>query len=111
MLLLNFTNFFLDCSQYFEQDDPDLYLTKVKYILEHDVNDMDLYFTEEDYDQSGQLVQVSYPLVCFYFIINSLSNETFFIFSLDFIETLSSESKALITVLAPRRSRASNKQS
>ncbi|CAH0777685.1 unnamed protein product [Bemisia tabaci] len=43
---------------YFEQDDPDLYLTKVKYILEHDVNDMDLYFTEEDYDQSGQLVQL-----------------------------------------------------
>ncbi|XP_018896892.1 apoptosis-resistant E3 ubiquitin protein ligase 1 isoform X2 [Bemisia tabaci] len=44
--------------KYFEQDDPDLYLTKVKYILEHDVNDMDLYFTEEDYDQSGQLVQI-----------------------------------------------------
>lgn len=44
--------------QYFEQDDPDLYLTKVKYILEHDVEDMDLYFVEEDYDQSGQLTKV-----------------------------------------------------
>lgn len=44
--------------KYFEQDDPDLYLTKVKYILEHDVEDMDLYFVEEDYDQAGQLIKV-----------------------------------------------------
>ncbi|XP_014274256.1 apoptosis-resistant E3 ubiquitin protein ligase 1 isoform X1 [Halyomorpha halys] len=41
--------------KYFEQDDPDLYLTKVKYILEHDVEDMDLFFVEEEYDQTGQL--------------------------------------------------------
>lgn len=44
--------------QYFEQDDPDLYLTKVKYILEHDVEEMELYFVEEDYDQLGQLTKV-----------------------------------------------------
>ncbi|XP_039284139.1 apoptosis-resistant E3 ubiquitin protein ligase 1 isoform X3 [Nilaparvata lugens] len=44
--------------KYFEQDDPDLYLSKIKYILEHDVEDMDLYFVEEDYDQTGQLVKV-----------------------------------------------------
>jgi hypothetical protein len=45
--------------QYFEQDDPDLYLTKVKYILEHDVEDMDLFFVEEEYDRFGQLLKVS----------------------------------------------------
>ncbi|XP_075224051.1 apoptosis-resistant E3 ubiquitin protein ligase 1 [Lycorma delicatula] len=44
--------------KYFEQDDPDLYLSKIKYILEHDVEDMDLYFVEEDYDQAGQLIKV-----------------------------------------------------
>ncbi|KAG8230998.1 hypothetical protein J437_LFUL010014 [Ladona fulva] len=43
--------------KYFEQDDPDLYLTKVKYILEHDVDDMELYFVEEEYDQYGQLLK------------------------------------------------------
>ncbi|KAL1139791.1 hypothetical protein AAG570_006768, partial [Ranatra chinensis] len=44
--------------KYFEQDDPDLYLNKVKYILEHDVEEMELYFVEEDYDQTGQLHKV-----------------------------------------------------
>lgn len=44
--------------KYFEQDDPDLYLSKVKYILEHDVEDMDLFFVEEEYDQTGQLNKV-----------------------------------------------------
>jgi hypothetical protein len=48
--------------QYFEQDDPDLYLNKIKYILEHDVEEMDLYFVEEDYDQAGQLHKVSFIL-------------------------------------------------
>lgn len=46
--------------QYFEQDDPDLYLTKVKYILEHDVEDMDLFFVEEEYDSTGQLNKVHF---------------------------------------------------
>ncbi|KAF6210426.1 hypothetical protein GE061_013532 [Apolygus lucorum] len=44
--------------KYFEQDDPDLYLSKVKYILEHDVEDMELFFVEEEYDQTGQLLKL-----------------------------------------------------
>lgn len=44
--------------QYFEQDDPDLYLSKVKYILENDVEEMELYFVEEEYDNDGQLLKV-----------------------------------------------------
>lgn len=44
--------------QYFEQDDPDLYLSKVKYILENDVEEMELYFVEEEYDKDGQLLKV-----------------------------------------------------
>ena len=43
--------------QYFEQDDPDLYMTKVKYILENDVNDMDLVFAEEE-SRNSQLEKV-----------------------------------------------------
>lgn len=46
--------------QYFEQDDPELYLSKVKYILETDFDhpeSMELYFTEEVYDNGGQLVK------------------------------------------------------
>ena len=35
--------------QYFEQDDPELYVTKIKYIEENDVNDMELVFAEEEY--------------------------------------------------------------
>ncbi|XP_046612589.1 apoptosis-resistant E3 ubiquitin protein ligase 1 isoform X2 [Neodiprion virginianus] len=45
--------------KYFEQDDPDLYLSKVKYILENDVEEMELYFVEEEYDKSGQLLKVA----------------------------------------------------
>lgn len=45
--------------KYFEQDDPDLYLSKVKYILENDVEEMDLYFVEEEYDNDGQLLKVA----------------------------------------------------
>ncbi|XP_046387424.1 apoptosis-resistant E3 ubiquitin protein ligase 1 isoform X2 [Ischnura elegans] len=45
--------------KYFEQDDPDLYLTKVKYLLEHDVDDMELYFVEEEYDHNGQLLKAA----------------------------------------------------
>lgn len=46
--------------KYFEQDDPDLYLSKVKYLLENNIDDIDteLYFVEEQYDNSGQLVKV-----------------------------------------------------
>ena len=38
--------------QHFEQDDPELYLTKIRYIEENDVNDMELTFSEEEYEGS-----------------------------------------------------------
>ncbi|XP_055709347.1 apoptosis-resistant E3 ubiquitin protein ligase 1 isoform X1 [Phlebotomus papatasi] len=44
--------------KYFEQDDPDLYLSKIKYILDTDLDQSDnleLYFVEEIYDSLGQL--------------------------------------------------------
>lgn len=44
--------------KYFEQDDPELYLRKVKFILENDVEDMDLTFSEEEYDPCGKLTKV-----------------------------------------------------
>lgn len=44
--------------QYFQSDDPDLYLSKIKYILQQDVSGMELYFTDEEYDQNGQLLKV-----------------------------------------------------
>lgn len=46
--------------KYFEQDDPDLYLSKIKYILDTDLDtsdNLELYFVEEIYDTSGQLVK------------------------------------------------------
>lgn len=46
--------------KYFEQDDPDLYLSKVKYILDSDLDasdNLELYFVEDVYDSSGQLVK------------------------------------------------------
>lgn len=44
--------------KYFERDDPELYVSKVKYIVENSVEDMDLYFTEDEYDlTSGQLIR------------------------------------------------------
>ncbi|XP_060532569.1 apoptosis-resistant E3 ubiquitin protein ligase 1 [Cylas formicarius] len=45
--------------KYFEQDDPDLYLTKIKYILDNNIDniEMELYFVEEQYDDLGQLVK------------------------------------------------------
>ena len=50
-------NVSLDVMQYFEQDDPELYLTKIRYIEENDVNDMELVFAEEEYEGSS-LVRV-----------------------------------------------------
>ncbi|KAI1295618.1 Apoptosis-resistant E3 ubiquitin protein ligase 1 [Halotydeus destructor] len=41
--------------KYFEQDDPDLYVSKIKYLIDNDVEGMDLFFTEEEYDSNGQL--------------------------------------------------------
>ncbi|KAF7994519.1 hypothetical protein HCN44_003991 [Aphidius gifuensis] len=50
--------------KYFEQDDPDLYLSKVKYILENDVEEMELYFVEEEYDKDGQLLNIAELINC-----------------------------------------------
>lgn len=45
--------------KYFEQDDPDLYLSKIKFILDNDLDqmDMEIYFIEEQYDTNGQLLR------------------------------------------------------
>ena len=44
--------------KYFERDDPDLYVSKIKYILENDVEDIEMYFTEDEYDiTSGKLLR------------------------------------------------------
>lgn len=49
--------------RYFEKDDPELYVQKIKFILENDVSQLDLYFVEEEYEQkSGRLVR-TYDLV------------------------------------------------
>lgn len=45
--------------KYFEQDDPQLFLSKIKYIEENDVSDMELMFTEDEYDETGHLVRVN----------------------------------------------------
>lgn len=52
------TNHF-DYFQYFEQDDPDLYLSKIKYLLENNIDEIEteLFFVEEQYDSSGQLIK------------------------------------------------------
>ncbi|KAK2706821.1 apoptosis-resistant E3 ubiquitin protein ligase 1-like [Artemia franciscana] len=44
--------------KFFEYDDPDLYVSKIKYILNSSVNDLDLTFTEEEFDNNGKLVKV-----------------------------------------------------
>ncbi|XP_063699374.1 apoptosis-resistant E3 ubiquitin protein ligase 1 isoform X1 [Culicoides brevitarsis] len=46
--------------KYFEQDDPDLYLSKVKYILDTDLDandNLEIFFVEEVYDTFGQLLK------------------------------------------------------
>ena len=42
--------------QYFETDDPELYKSKICYIEENDINDMELFFCEEEY--TGQSAKV-----------------------------------------------------
>ncbi|CAI9739768.1 apoptosis-resistant E3 ubiquitin protein ligase 1-like [Octopus vulgaris] len=45
--------------KYFETDDPELYKTKILYIEENDVSDMELTFSEEEYnEETGQLIRV-----------------------------------------------------
>lgn len=53
--------------QYFETDDEEFYKTKVCFILNNDVSEMDLVFAEEKYSKSGHLEKVV--------IINSMKNE------------------------------------
>lgn len=45
-------------TQYFETDDQEFYKTKVCFILNNDVSEMDLVFAEEKYSKSGQLEKV-----------------------------------------------------
>ncbi|MBN3299260.1 AREL1 ligase, partial [Amia calva] len=44
--------------KYFETDDQEFYKTKVCFILNNDVTDMDLVFAEEKYSKAGQLEKV-----------------------------------------------------
>ncbi len=50
--------------KYFEQDDPQLFLSKIKFIEDNDVSDMDLTFSEEEYDDKGQLIRVNVFSFC-----------------------------------------------
>lgn len=43
-------------------DDPELYKTKVKYILENDIEEMDLTFSEEEYSPEGHLIKVCHQI-------------------------------------------------
>ncbi|EDV21645.1 uncharacterized protein TRIADDRAFT_64220 [Trichoplax adhaerens] len=43
---------------YFSSDDPELYKTKIKYILDNDVTELNLTFAEEEYSSSGNVVKV-----------------------------------------------------
>lgn len=45
--------------RYFEKDDPDLFVSKIKFILENNVSSLDpWFFSEEEYDQrTGRLVR------------------------------------------------------
>lgn len=54
--LLSFLFFFP--TQYFETDDPEFYKSKVCFILNNDVSEMDLVFAEEKYSKTGQLEKV-----------------------------------------------------
>ncbi|XP_059144171.1 apoptosis-resistant E3 ubiquitin protein ligase 1-like [Physella acuta] len=44
--------------KHFETDDPEFFTTKISYIENNDVDDMELTFAEEVYDTQGQLVKV-----------------------------------------------------
>ena len=44
--------------KYFETDDPEFYKSKVCFILNNDVSEMDLVFAEEKYSKTGQLEKV-----------------------------------------------------
>lgn len=52
----------------------------MKYILENDVEEMELYFTEEEYDKGGQLLKVNHfrSLVRFYARTSQMRLSAFF---------------------------------
>lgn len=60
--------------QYFETDDQEFYKTKVCFILNNDVSEMDLVFAEEKYSKLGQLEKVRQhfgkepPLIFIFFL-------------------------------------------
>jgi len=58
MILFRPTSKVLETLQHFESDDPDLYMTKVKYIIENDVTDGGMTFSEEEYSGDGRLLRV-----------------------------------------------------
>ncbi|CAI8030195.1 Apoptosis-resistant E3 ubiquitin protein ligase 1 [Geodia barretti] len=39
--------------KYFESDDPDLYVSKIQYIRENGVSDLELVFAEEEFSEDG----------------------------------------------------------
>lgn len=43
--------------KYFETDDPELYTAKIKYIEENEIDDMEMTFVEEEYNDNGQLAR------------------------------------------------------
>eukprot|EP00041_Stephanoeca_diplocostata_P028330 m.800555 g.800555 ORF g.800555 m.800555 type:complete len:985 (+) comp23356_c1_seq2:189-3143(+) len=43
--------------EFFETDDPEYYRRKIKYIVENEVDDLEMTFTEEVYDDAGMLVR------------------------------------------------------
>ncbi|XP_064603718.1 apoptosis-resistant E3 ubiquitin protein ligase 1-like [Liolophura sinensis] len=44
--------------KHFESDDPELYETKIKFIEENSVEDLELYMVEEEYDDTGHLIKM-----------------------------------------------------
>ncbi|KAK6183620.1 hypothetical protein SNE40_011062 [Patella caerulea] len=44
--------------KYFESDDPELYKTKIKFIEDNDISDMELTFSEEEYTNGGHITKV-----------------------------------------------------
>jgi len=57
MIYCNDNLFLIFLLQYFETDDPMLYKSKIRYIEENNIEDMELTFSEEEYED-GQLVRV-----------------------------------------------------
>lgn len=62
--------------QYFETDDPEFYKSKVCFVLNNDVSEMELVFAEEKYSKLGQLEKVrSKGLIQFRFLSSNGEKE------------------------------------